>query len=177
MGNEFKNMAKVIEKAVAKSTRQALNQAAAQAKTQMRKDIGKETGLKASVINSRLRVKKAKGNALSVSLNFATKIGVALAEFGPRAKGLMSRVGKRIGATVKIGGQGRGLVPGGFILNTNGKARVITRKTLSRKPTVQMRTNAFRETIEKHRKSGTDKLRSTFERLLPGLIKFNLTKK
>ncbi len=147
-----------MDKAVRTGTVRALNKALASTKSKVIKELRSETGLKTEVIKTRVMGLKANADKMTVSVNIATKVGVALRHFSPSQKKVRvkHRTGGKArlhyGVSIRLGTQGRVLAPGAFFIGKNGivvgrKAAYTsgsyTTNITPRKPLIQLRTNVF----------------------------------
>jgi hypothetical protein len=184
VGQEFKKAFRGIDAAIKQGTARALNRALSSTKTRAVRQLREETGLKTDVIAERMRARKATQKRLDAIIAIATKVGVALSRFSPKAKnvrvvpkgGLTKRTYE--GVTVKIGKQPRQLAPGAFFLKgkrTDGV--VIQRKGLSKYPTFLPRVPIYGEVAAAHREENARHMRDTFEKNVAHEIDYAIQRK
>jgi hypothetical protein len=145
MKSQIEKIGKKMTASWRKAVQRALSKSGKQAKTEWSRQFRQFTGLKLADANKRLKqfkteAKPAKG-IFSTGLGLATKVGLPLRKFKPKAEKVDSRLGKRLQASVqKLGGGGRELVPNAFVMNKNGNKFVAKRKGVNRTPTVEAKT-------------------------------------
>lgn len=185
MSQEFKKAFRGIDSAIKQGTARALNRALSSAKTKMVRALREETGLTNKVVNRRVLETKANQAKLRARLGIAIKVGIPLSEFSPKLKTSRvvhkgnRRATKHYGVSVKIGKQGRQLVPGGFLVSgrNSGKSLVLARKGKAPRPTVVLRTMLFTETAKAARAEAQRHMANTFNKDVSGYIDYEIKKR
>lgn len=191
--NQFKKALNGVDSAIKQGTARALNRALSSTKTKVVRQLRQDTGLKKDVVSTRTRFRKAKIDSLDVVIGIATKFGIPLRQFAAKAKNVRSAMGRRIGATTKIGRQNRQLVPGGFLMNV-GATTIVAGRTkafsglgsgegtytdskAARAPTTQLKTRAFSESAKDLQGPSEKHLKDTFERIVAHEIEYSVSRK
>jgi hypothetical protein len=184
LAKDFKSALKGVDQALKNAGIRAMNRSLTTARTKLSRDIKTETGLPIKRINRRISERKARYDRLKASLSIGIKTGISLSEFKPLVKNVkVVHKGNRkptthYGVSVKIGSQGRTLVPGGFLAlgKASGKLLVLARKGMARRPTVALRTKLFTDAVMKLYKNAEQTLAETFKKNIGNEIKFYLAK-
>lgn len=126
LGAVFKKLK--LDKPIQRGVVRAANKALAKTKTAFVKDLKDETSLKTTLINKRIRIKRATFKSMYGVIGLAANIGVQIGEFAPRSKKVDVKGKTYYGVTAKILGS-REFIPGGFLRAAgSGKELVLARK-------------------------------------------------
>lgn len=109
----------------------SLNRTINSVRTLVKRGVAKDSGIKISLVNKQMSIKKATFSNQRAILKVSRK-AIPVIQLG--AKGKVPSRGKGGGVTYRFGGQRRRL-PHSFIANIGGRKGVFTRKTRARKPT------------------------------------------
>lgn len=189
MARTFKNINKAvrqIDNAVATGRKRALNKAARATRTFINKTIRQEISLKSKDVNKRLIVNRTQ-TGLKKRFSFQSSVGVAtravhpLRIFNPKKKRVSIGKGKpfgnfRQGATVRLTKK-RQFIPNAFIMNVRGNEIVAARKGTKRKPTKELTTTLFVDTVNKNLKKFTTFMATEYRRIVNREIEFALGKR
>lgn len=172
----FTDAFKGVGRAIEMGQKRALNKAARSTKTFISKTTRGEVGLKSKDINKRLLLNKTqtgfnKPFSFKSGVGIATKQGHALRLFSPKQKkinvGKKALFGKyRYGVTVKLSKGGREFVPKAFLMTVRGNQIVAARKGQARKPTQELFTKIFINSVMNNVKKYKNYMTKEFKRLV-----------
>ena len=176
---EFSSISDVLKgtsSAIKLGTKRAINRSVSSTKTFISRNLKEEIGLKTRDINSRLKANKTqsgnnKPHSFRGSVGIATRINFPLRLFSPRRIKIKTGRGTRYGVTVKLGKEGKKLAEGGFLMNVRGKEIVAQRKGDARKPTKEVRTTLFLDSVLRNVKLYKTFLTKEFKRIKGATIK------
>ncbi len=174
--SNFTDAFKGVGRAIELGQKRALNKAARSTKTFVSKTIRQEVGLKARDINKRLKLNTTQSGfkkkySFRSGIGIATKIGHPLRLFSPKKKKV--KIGKgnpfgstRDGVTVKLSKGSREFVPTAFLMTVRGNQIVASRKGKARKPTTELRTKIFIDSVMKDVKKYKAFITKEFKRIV-----------
>lgn len=178
---EFKSISDVLkgtDSAIKLGTKRAINRSVSSTKTFISRNLKDEIGVKAKDINSRLKVNKTQsGNnkpySFRGSVGIATRVQMPMRLFSPRRIKIKTGRGPRVGVTVKLGKEGKTLVEGGFLMTVKSGAEIVAaRKGMERKPTKELRTTLFLDTVLRNVKLYKNFLTKEFKRIKGATIRY-----
>ncbi len=168
---------RAVQNAIFGGTVRAINKAAAKTFTKVKRDLREDTGLTNKVIEKRVLVSKANKNKITASVNVATQFDVQLSEFSPKEKKVSVNRRTYYGVTVKVGTEGRQIVPGGFLRTVNsGKQLILSRTSNSRYPIQALKSDIVKVSALARQEENSAYMRTEFDRLLDTQVTYELDK-
>lgn len=138
---------KKIEKVMLTSQRQALARASNSTKARFSQEMTK-VGIPSARAKARTKIIRT---AQAAILSIGIRVQLAIHDFSPGEKRIMTPAGKRYAATYKIKGKDRAIVGDGAFLATgkgSGKKIILQRVGDARYPTKTVLTDIFEQTVQ-----------------------------
>lgn len=178
ISDAFKN----VNNAIKLAQKRALTKSATSTRVLIRKDIRAVTGLKSDYINRRIKLNRpASGTknkySFRAGVGIATKAMIPMRLFKPKTKKVRTKAGPRKGVTVKIGKGSRNLIPNAFIMSLKGTDIVAARKGKERKPTKQLFSTVWVESIMGQIKTYKKYIVDRYKTIVKHEMKYALSKR
>lgn len=173
---EYKSLsqyARRLQRDIEKSKKSAIKRALISARAEYAKVVGAELGLKAGKLKARTRL-EMKTNTLSIGIRRLFNAH----EFTVKAVKVMSRLGKRIGASYKTKTQGLTFLPGSFVTKgkNSGKKIVLHRTGAAAYPIKETKVDVFTESVRSNIDRIQNAMINSFKKNFNFDLKFNRSK-